>query len=326
MNFMLDENLKVSSLPKGFIKFAIPTEIWRQKFSIRFSVMNAIVSKHFSQLTLRDVMCQKIENTPGFIRYMISYAGVGNLGEVYIQELSHQSTLLSIKHPPDDEPIGWNQEQRYLIESQPDRDSKIKMMYELAHLRAAQYEKIQKWQELIFVVFLKHLLSDPHIVESQKMFYEHFEDFAEYTRSEMRMEFWQYDEQKKPKWVSKPEQLAKNYLRFFLNGRFEDSIYEFEEIRAGAGYIDILIIAPNNDKVVVELKMCGHNYSSGYAQGGMKQLLHYMKNKETDTGFLIIFDSRTRDFAKGFQRGEQIIDGKSIFIVIVDVRPQVKSK
>jgi len=257
---------------------------------------------------------------------MIHYASVGNLGEVCIQELPNRNTLLSIKHPFDDEPIGWTQEQRHLIQSQPDRDSKKKKIYELSYSRIYQSENIQEWQEIVFSVFLKNLLSDPYVIKGQKTFFEHFEDFAKYTRSEMRMEFWQYDEDRKRKWVSHPEQLAKNYLRFFLNGRFEDSIYEFEEIRSGAGFADILIIAPNGDKVIVELKMCGHRYSYKYADSGKEQVLHYMENRDATAGFLIVFDSRTRDFAKGFQVGKQVIEGKSVFVIVVDVRPQVKTK
>jgi len=326
---MLDENLKVLSLPRGSIKFAMPVDIWRQEFPIPFNAMNAIVSKHFSQLTLRDVHHRTIESTPGFMRYMVSYKEIGDLGEIYIQKLPNGNTQLSIPNPIDDDaPIGWTQEQQNLIQSQPDRESEIKMRYELARSEAAKREEMQKCQELIFVVFLKNLLGDPHIVQVQKTFFDHFNDFARYVQAEVRMGFWQQDKEQKQKrkWISRPEQRAKDLLRVFLNGRFGDSIYEFEEIRSGAGFIDVLIIAPSRKKVIVELKMCGNGYSSGYAQGGLEQLLHYMQNKGANTGFLMVFDSRLGDFAKGFQKGEQIIDRKSIFTIIVDVRPKFKRK
>ncbi len=152
-----------------------------------------------------------------------------------------------------------------------------------------------------------------------------FEDFASYIRSEKRLTFWQSGNVKQRKWISRPEKHAKTLLHTFIAGRFGDSIYTFEEITSGAGRIDLFIISPNGEKVVVELKMCGHNYSENYAQEGMEQLGHYMENKETKTGYLIVFDSRVRDFAQGFQEVDSI-DEMSITTLVVDVRPYVKHK
>ena len=166
MNSMLGKDLEASSLPIGLIRFRSPTAtMWRQEFSIGFNPLNAIVSKHFTQHPLQDVKHQEIESTPGVMRYVISYADVGNLGEVCIEELPNR-TRLSIKHPFDDEPIGWDQEQRHLIQSQPDRDSKKKKIYEIAHLRTAQSEYIQGLQEWVFSVFLKNFLNDPNIKQN----------------------------------------------------------------------------------------------------------------------------------------------------------------
>jgi len=153
-----------------------------------------------------------------------------------------------------------------------------------------------------------------------------FEDFADYIQSEMRMTFWQYDKaQRRYKWVSHPEQRAKDLLRTFLNGRFGDSIYTFEEIRAGAGVIDVFIISPRGEKVVVELKMCGHSYSQTWAESGIQQLTHYMENKDTENGYLIVFDSRVRDFSQGFQP-IRAANAKPITTVVTDLRPYVKQE
>ena len=153
---------------------------------------------------------------------------------------------------------------------------------------------------------------------------EALEDFVRYVSNEMRMTFWKYDkEDGNYKWVSSPEQHAQNHLLTFLNGRFGDSVYTFEEINAGAGRIDVYIALPKGEKIVVELKICGHNYSATYAKEGLEQIAHYMKNKHTESGYLIIFDSRVRNFAKGFSEIEEI-DGFKVSVRIADLRPYVK--
>ncbi len=73
------------------------------------------------------------------------------------------------------------------------------------------------------------------------------EDFAQYIKSEERMSFWRSEKGKGKKWVSKPEKHAKILLQTFLNGRFGNSIDTFEEIKSGAGYVDIFIITPNRE-------------------------------------------------------------------------------
>ena len=139
------------------------------------------------------------------------------------------------------------------------------------------------------------------------------------------MTFWQSGDVEGRKWMPRPEEHAKNLLHTFLSGRFGDSIYTFEEITSGAGKVDLFVVSPNKEKVIVELKMCGHSYSTAYAQEGKEQLLHYMKNKGIQIGYLLVFDSRVRDFAQGFQENETI-NGISITTIVVDVRPYVKQK
>ena len=168
-------------------------------------------------------------------------------------------------------------------------------------------------------------LKDPPDLANQSL-RKCFDDFVDYIQSEKRMTFWKYDKaERKYKWVLSPEKHAKNLLLSFLNGRFGDSISAFDEIKSGAGKIDIFIVFPSGEKTLVELKMCGHRYSKTYAQEGIEQLAHYMENKGTKIGYLIVFDSRVRDFSKGF-RDIETINEMSLFVRIADVRPYVKQK
>jgi len=125
----------------------------------------------------------------------------------------------------------------------------------------------------------------PRIVVKPTDLIRALEDFARYVSSDMRMSFWQFDKTtNRPKWTPSPEHHAKNLLLTFLNGRFGESVYTFEEIKAGAGKIDVYIALPNGEKIIVELKMCGHGYSETYAVEGLEQLVHYMENKDTNIG------------------------------------------
>jgi hypothetical protein len=75
-------------------------------------------------------------------------------------------------------------------------------------------------------------------------------------------------------------------------------------------------------QVVIELKMCGSNYSLNYAAGGFNQLIHYMDNKDTALGYLIIFDARKRDFNTGIEK-VITIDKYTLFSRIIDVRSTI---
>ncbi|HFV9903076.1 TPA: hypothetical protein ACIVQ8_004405, partial [Salmonella enterica subsp. enterica serovar Hvittingfoss] len=63
----------------------------------------------------------------------------------------------------------------------------------------------------------------------------------------------------------------------------------------------------------------GNGYSSNYALSGESQILHYLESRKINVGFLVVFDSRTRDFSKGIQYFKSI-DNYSIFSKVVDVR------
>ncbi len=152
------------------------------------------------------------------------------------------------------------------------------------------------------------------------------EDFASYISTDERMSFWHFNiSERKYEWINSPEKHAKQLLQTFLKGRFSQSISTFEEIRAGAGKIDLFITTTLGDKVIVELKMCGYGYTETYAREGLEQIAHYMENKKSETGYLIVLDSRAKDFAQGFD-STQSIGNKTIHTRIADLRPYVKTK
>jgi hypothetical protein len=189
---------------------------------------------------------------------------------------------------------------------------------------AARRERILNWQKMVVVIFLRNLLRDAELVRATKALPEHLKDFARFIESEMRMGFWRRNDKNRWQWVSHPERYAQQLLRTFLNGRLENHIYVFEEVRSGAGFIDILIVSPSEESVIVELKMCGNGYSQSYAQDGMKQIIHYMENKNVENGCLMVFDSRPRNFTQGFQQVPEAYDRNLITTIITDVRPYVK--
>lgn len=324
---MTGDSLNELPMPTGMMNVWIgPKEIWKAKFPIRLGPMNAAVRKHFHLLPLQDVQCESIEDTAGFIRFRVSINERFDIGIVCLQEMPDRlSTELSII-PPISKGRGRSQKERRIIELQPDRTSRKKVMYEMAARQDAEREEILKWQGLVFNIFLRQLLSDTTILDATRLYSGFFEDFARYIKCEQRMTFWQRDKvSQSPKWIPRPEKRAKDLLLTYLHAKFASS-YVFEEIRSGAGWIDVLIIMPDDQKVIVELKMCGNRYSKTYAKGGIEQIKHYLENKNAKLGYLIVFDSRSRDFSKGLQSDTENIGGLSVTTIVVDVRPHVKTK
>jgi len=156
-------------------------------------------------------------------------------------------------------------------------------------------------------------------------FKEALEEFSVSIRQDTRMFFWKYDkEKKKYKWTEKPEELSKQLLINFLNGKFGvNSIEILQEPRAGAGFIDLYILLAGGLKVIIELKMCGAGYSSTYAISGKSQIVHYAENKNTNVGFLIVLDSRIRDYGKSFQ-SIQSVNNILIHTIVIDVRSKIE--
>ena len=149
-------------------------------------------------------------------------------------------------------------------------------------------------------------------------------EFCAFVSADKRMSFWKLVDNKH-EWISKPERHAQHLLHTYLKGRFGDKINVFEEIAAGAGRLDIYVQLSGGLALVVELKMCGSGYSSTYAAAGEDQLIHYLQNRQTALGNLLVFDARLNDF------GNKILDGRpadqfTVKELICDVRPRISRK
>jgi len=150
-------------------------------------------------------------------------------------------------------------------------------------------------------------------------------DFIQFIQKDKRMTFWKFDLiQKKHNWVPSPEQHGQNLLHTFVKARFGNNVEALEEVGTGAGRIDIYLRFKNGLRTIIELKMCGGGrYSEGYAIEGIQQLTHYLENKETHLGYLVIFDGRRRDCGKGIEP-QYLYEKFTIRSYVADVRPQVK--
>lgn len=76
--------------------------------------------------------------------------------------------------------------------------------------------------------------------------------------------------------------------------------------------------------MLIELKMLGGgSYASAYAWEGLNQLVHYMDNRRSAVGYLVVFDARQREWGKSPDpdRGDA---ERTIELVFVDVRPVVR--
>jgi len=149
--------------------------------------------------------------------------------------------------------------------------------------------------------------------------------FGRAVSTTRRMTFWR----KKPKngrrpWIEKPERKAKDFLHMYLQAKFDERIELFEEIPAGAGRIDLYLKLAGGLSIIVEIKICGSPYSSTYAAAGEEQITHYMENKDTRLGYLVVFDGRARDFGKRVLPRRR--SGYEVKERSVDVRPEVKHR
>lgn len=152
---------------------------------------------------------------------------------------------------------------------------------------------------------------------------EAFEQFSKFISADKRMIFWVRPDIKGDyKWVSHPEKRAQDLFHTFLKARFLDRISIFEELDTGAGRLDIYLKMDGGLAVVVELKMCGFNYSSTYAAAGEGQIQHYMANRSSSIGYLLVLDARLKDnggkLISDFSR-----DSNTIYEIFVDMRPRV---
>jgi hypothetical protein len=124
------------------------------------------------------------------------------------------------------------------------------------------------------------------------------------------------------KWIASPEARAQDLLHTFLKARMGERVEVYEELPTGAGRLDLYVKLEDGLAIVIELKMCGGTYSSAYAASGEEQIRHYMDNRKTHIGYLVVFDARVTLF------GQALIDDHSgphtIVEIIVDVRNRVK--
>ena len=139
-----------------------------------------------------------------------------------------------------------------------------------------------------------------------------------------RMHLWRHEKKSKSyKWVSKPEEEVKNLFIQGIIQKYNRNDFEIiEEVRTGAGRIDLYVEIGSYLKTIIELKICGFGYSFNYANSGKKQLVSYLESKNLSYGVLIVFDGRLRDFSKGFKQVISI-DKKTIHTIVVDMRPKV---
>jgi tetratricopeptide (TPR) repeat protein len=148
-------------------------------------------------------------------------------------------------------------------------------------------------------------------------------DFARFISSAKRMTFWtKADEDYR--WAKNPESWAKHLLHTFLRARFGERIDVFEEIAAGAGRLDLYVKFTDGLSVIVELKMCGFGYSEIYAAEGEEQIIHYMNNRQSYLGYLVVFDARL------VANGRPLISCNpgphTIVPIFIDVTPRVKRR
>lgn len=137
-----------------------------------------------------------------------------------------------------------------------------------------------------------------------------------------RMAFWGKKKGARRPWIERPERKAQDLLQMYLQAKFDERVELYEEIVAGAGRIDLYVKLSGGLSIVVEIKMCGGSYSSAYAAAGEHQITHYMENKGTKLGYLVVFDGRARMFGKRALSGRR--GGYTVIEQSVDVRPTVK--
>jgi hypothetical protein len=145
------------------------------------------------------------------------------------------------------------------------------------------------------------------------------QEFSRFIAGRKRMTFWRMDD-KKREWAHSPEGHAQNLLHTYLQAKFGDRVDIFEELDTGAGRLDLYIKLNGGLSVVLELKMCGGRYSSNYAASGETQIEHYMDNRKTHLGYLVVFDARATMQAKPLLSPAP---RHTIVELFVDVRPDV---
>lgn len=106
---------------------------------------------------------------------------------------------------------------------------------------------------------------------------------------------------------------------------FKQRVASYEEVSAGPGRLDLLLKFDGGLSIIIELKMCGHGYSSAYAASGEDQIRAYMEAHDAHLGYLVVCDARLLDcgttLLTGIEMGTDTV--REIFI---DLRPRVAKR
>lgn len=165
----------------------------------------------------------------------------------------------------------------------------------------------------------------PDVPITSEMFEQAILGFCAFVKADKRMTFWNKKDDEDYEWIPSPERHAQNLLHTYLKGKFGERINVFEEIKTGAGRIDIYVQLMGALVLVVELKMCGFRYSAPYAASGEEQVLHYLENKNTSLGYLIVFDARLDHNGEKIMQ-ERPSDKFTVKEFDCDVRPRFRKR
>lgn len=296
-------------------------------FPWAFEVMDAAVAEHLSNFMNGFIEYRREMITQSSVIYHLSQRQLGEVGQVRLRKLPNQTSEFAVREAARPEIRDINDVERAALQEQANRDAFIDTVLKInkARTRERDEQRKKKVEHLNKVSdgLLQLLYDDFIFIEQHRPeLHKAIEDFAYFIESSLRSSFWRYKEGKH-RWISSPERHAQRLLMAALNGSYGGKGYTLEEINSGAGRSDIFFIAPDGTTAIIELKMCGSNYSSNYAQDGLQQLLHYMENRQAKIGYLIVFDARVRDFGKGFDQA-QTSKGFVINTKVIDVRPIVR--
>jgi hypothetical protein len=139
--------------------------LWSGKFPVGFNALNAAVKSHL-RMPLDDVQTVKIEETAGLIGYSIRFSGVGDLADLWIRELPDERfTALTITAPKF-EVNSWTPEEQALIESQPNREERLRVMHDLAWKVESRRQEVLKYQGIVLDGLLNNLITDSEIADA----------------------------------------------------------------------------------------------------------------------------------------------------------------
>lgn len=127
----------------------------------------------------------------------------------------------------------------------------------------------------------------------------------------------------KKEFLQNPENIARSLLVQDLQATEPNARVYKESIIAG-GRIDLIANILGNE-FILELKMCGSNYSRNYAELGFSQLKSYMQTRGALRSYLIVFDGRTNQDGENSLPNEiDLGEGKIAFCIAVDIRSMKK--